>query len=1830
MNTANELQDLLLQAMEIIATSASKEEQKDKDITLWTCTIVDDTNKKSGEYKITDGSINFYAYSSYTDYKINDHVAVVIPKGDFSNTKYIVQKVAVDGTQLPFTSPLDNYIQITQDLVSDFSSKTLTLQEKTKRALTLPSSEVYSAKNSQKDSLYDALIFECDIQTYIDSFWHMKGSYGIKITLKYVNELNYPLEEIQYFDSKEFLGNPYGFQIPSTQKKAFHLTRKDSLKEILIDFYQNLSIKEYEGKGEDKLPKTPLVELKDIRIGFGSNIAIIPDDTLEIYTVDGLQYYGDKSEGTVENTKRLGLVWYNKNENNSFIGFSDGIYDAEYDEKAYLDSKATVALQESEAAKENAPKTLNGINLAVKLTTVEKAIETLTTEVNKLSSAAASMNRELSSVLSKVALTDEPSPTAQDFLDNLTDRSEEAYEKDKTLEKYCYDLTSGGEAFINGYRQHLNTKDVNIKFNFPIEALNSLDEYLTEDGSFDCIIGENVRDTIKNDFGFYYSLFESHNKRIEEYRRNILIERDKIMTAIESNDSFEVAFAARNEGNAYASEFDESDYANRYCIYWYKYEKGSVDDFAGTDWTKLDDWTNFGFPAPGDFSQGNMYNDRISTELKSYTLSPNAIDETVMAILFYNHNQYKSQPLHFIKTTSDGAIIDTNGILKIEHGSNSKEGYQLYDTDGYLINSVEARRERILLPSFSSILDRTLDDFNGGEIYWYLPKNTTMLRYKEDSGILAGYAVSDGDKPGYYCFTKLIKKQEEEPQIVTQESLQFSYMISNFYSSAYVNNTIYCKIVKGTWKYEAAINFAFSSFGTDGTDYTLMISPAPGGPFALNKEKAMPLYFKLLDYNGKELPLRIEEPTKEIPEVYGVIEEISLITPIAKTVLSESGYMQKDNEVIGYTIAKSSSVKYGLFRIEVTIYTINSSNMTIAGYYEVPYAVNERDYAEGATKIVYSTTGNNPRYYKDPYRLYNGNDGTIRTCTWSVLTNGESYENIKIENNCLTPSNIFIKTVNDCLVAQAKDENDNVLWYQPIHFYQDKYELGILNHWDGKFQINENEGYILSNMLVAGDMVGSPKVFSGVVIGDLSTLKPDALTNSGIFGFNQGICSFGFKTDGTAFLGKSGSGRIDFNGDKGTITSAGYSAGTGIFLDLDGPEFSIKKEKKQVMLVNYRESNNDFYLQTYDFNPPRNEDETGGTGTKIDLKKGTITAYSGFTIKTAKDNYITLTDGKVKIRTQNFSAGSENNEISLIDGAATIKATTFNLQTTNLQLNSAPEKDTDYHLNIGGKITYTKKGDLTLKPSNFILSGGDNSSISLGGFQVDQSGFSLGFSDNYIKGNSSGIQIVTNNFTAGSGNNQISVTSDSTSIKATSFNLNSGVIQVSSNTFEGIKYGDVFYAKESGFKVGSPNAYISGDENTISFNFATGLLSFSSGTGLNYGDMITINSGAQVLKSNIFQIPTVGEDGVTIPGEGMKIDLNAGTIEAYSGLTIVTNDFNLSADNGNFVISSGGGDIPLIQFGKLFKASKEEFYLQTNNFVEKTENGHGAGMKIDLQGNTITAYSGFILTSYKDDKYISIDTTTTQENNVFNVNNNLKIKWDGSITIGEENSKKAFFASTSDIRMHGGVNYGPFFLRTNPDDTKLCSCGLFFNTYNYSEDKYLAFLGFESNNYNTLVLKRGTEYINNNSSTAQILKIQDFERVDITKDLTVKGKFSIDSFELKTENKRITSGDSYIYRPVLGELWYSKTLKDLPEDENEKKNYVNQYTFTIGLKKPQYISEGGKISDEPRKHGSITFEADGDITFSKFVREDPNGTTYQTVTLSKIIDLFNTLGVNLE
>lgn len=213
---------------------------------------------------------------------------------------------------------------------------------------------------------------------------------------------------------------------------------------------------------------------------------------------------------------------------------------------------------------------------------------------------------------------------------------------------------------------------------------------------------------------------------------------------------------------------------------------------------------------------------------------------------------------------------------------------------------------------------------------------------------------------------------------------------------------------------------------------------------------------------------------------------------------------------------------------------------------------------KGPKRIVYNSSGVDPQYNKTNLQVVNDNSATQ---TWTAVgcgkynKNAEGPEKIEdyfkthnklfpiVKGNIIRPCHAFDKIIGTgisyfgvCCTGK---------WLQPIVIYQNRYFSRILNDWDGSLQIDEDGNYILSSAYVAGGK-DEQNTFTGLVMGELGTISDEISdkklnsTETGLFGYNKGAQSFGFRTNGSAFLGESGGGRINFDGNQGIIYSGNF------------------------------------------------------------------------------------------------------------------------------------------------------------------------------------------------------------------------------------------------------------------------------------------------------------------------------------------------------------------------------------------------------------------------------------------------------------------------------------------------------------------------------------------------------------------------------------------------------------------------------------------------------------------------------------------------------------------
>lgn len=120
--------------------------------------------------------------------------------------------------------------------------------------------------------------------------------------------------------------------------------------------------------------------------------------------------------------------------------------------------------------------------------------------------------------------------------------------------------------------------------------------------------------------------------------------------------------------------------------------------------------------------------------------------------------------------------------------------------------------------------------------------------------------------------------------------------------------------------------------------------------------------------------------------------------------------------------------------------------------------------------------------------------------------------------------------------------NDAVYVYQPIVLAQNQYASSLVNQWDnGTLTLDEENGAMLGRMIAAGTK-NNINQFTGIMMGDWSPKADESLNETGLYGYENGQQSFGFKSDGTAFIGKEGAGRIEFDGNTAMIKGRAIGA----------------------------------------------------------------------------------------------------------------------------------------------------------------------------------------------------------------------------------------------------------------------------------------------------------------------------------------------------------------------------------------------------------------------------------------------------------------------------------------------------------------------------------------------------------------------------------------------------------------------------------------------------------------------------------------------------------------
>lgn len=427
------------------------------------------------------------------------------------------------------------------------------------------------------------------------------------------------------------------------------------------------------------------------------------------------------------------------------------------------------------------------------------------------------------------------------------------------------------------------------------------------------------------------------------------------------------------------------------------------------------------------------------------------------------------------ETSEDGHIYYTG--IKLIHDQSSRPHYDCYGYTNLVTNSEDIITRKV---KWSSILN---EEYSIEEppklqplgVYWYVPTNNTML-------VPIGEKNEEKPMAGYDCYKADV----------------FDYKIKSHFAPYDKNNTLKCRVyLDNVNYYEAELTFSFTTKGTMGTDYSLIIKEE-NNHAAWREGIELKFSAVLRDPEGKILYPVKDTQDQEIPNK----SDISPQRPEA------------------YPGIVSATVKIN-DDMQLTSYLPVAKNNT-----------NEELYYQGPIEIIYNAFGADPLFNANQPRLLDVNGREKQDIVWYL--DNQLYSKDKIPTS-YTSENYYEMKV---LVGK---KNGATIWEQPLFLFQNLYGNSYLNKWDGKLSIDKDGGRILASMIGAGHKTNN--LFTGVLMGDVETLtptndEPNKMTReTGIFGYSAGVQTFGVKTDGTAFLGNRNGG-IQFSGDKGYISNA--------------------------------------------------------------------------------------------------------------------------------------------------------------------------------------------------------------------------------------------------------------------------------------------------------------------------------------------------------------------------------------------------------------------------------------------------------------------------------------------------------------------------------------------------------------------------------------------------------------------------------------------------------------------------------------------------------------------
>lgn len=315
-----QLTENFCEAIKIITEDALSGIKYDKTVVA---TITDISKRKQGIYTVSDGSIQFIAYSDVLNYSVGTNVYITIPEGDYSNDKIILGKKLKDDVNQSFIyhSPFNNIADVSGNLCN--TNDQFSLLANNPNVVIKEICDInFLADGGIGYSGFSYLGIKAGFRAWLKTVNCISGNYGLKITFTCrpaesndgTKQPDYTKEAFLTID--DMIGDPYAFETFFTQEKVVDISSLGTIIRLKIEFFQEagtfkdmdnnlISYLEEPIDGLDlKIPLQDNLFVNNVFVCLGLDMQNYNDDFVQIFTFDNGTY-----SQSVQKEKKVSLKW---------------------------------------------------------------------------------------------------------------------------------------------------------------------------------------------------------------------------------------------------------------------------------------------------------------------------------------------------------------------------------------------------------------------------------------------------------------------------------------------------------------------------------------------------------------------------------------------------------------------------------------------------------------------------------------------------------------------------------------------------------------------------------------------------------------------------------------------------------------------------------------------------------------------------------------------------------------------------------------------------------------------------------------------------------------------------------------------------------------------------------------------------------------------------------------------------------------------------------------------------------------------------------------------------------------------------------------------------------------------------------------------------------------------------------------------------------------------------------------------------------------------------------------------------------------------------------